>query len=76
MPCVGSVETNGWKSIGMTSTTANQILAGIADDDYRSFDMAAALAIKVLQAQVECLYAEVAVLRNALGLPGDTHREL
>ncbi len=59
----------------MTSTTANQILAGIADDDYRSFDVAAALAIKLLQAQVEHLHCEVAILRQALALQGDAHRE-
>jgi hypothetical protein len=59
----------------MTSTTANQILAGIADDDYRSFDVAAALAIRLMQVQIEHLTVEIAALRQALALRGDTEHE-
>jgi hypothetical protein len=47
----------------MTLPTANTILNNVADDDYRSFDIAVALAIRVMQSQIEDLHKQLAEAR-------------
>lgn len=48
----------------MTLETSNKILGNLADDDYRSFDIAVALAIRHTQSQIEDLHKQLAEARN------------